>query len=115
MAQRAVRPLKSHARPLGTPQRDEGQNMPVDPKEFWEAKLLGWEQGRYGSPDRPPGFLEWIANRSSASLRFRVSITPELLQPFLSNKHVVELDRKSTRLNSSHLGISYAVFCLKKK
>src|ERR1039458_5595230 len=32
-------------------------------------------------------------------------------------KHLPELqpDRKSTRLNSSHLGISYAVFCLKKK
>src|SRR5256885_8724420 len=30
--------------------------------------------------------------------------------------HVVNLeDRKSTRLNSSHLVISYAVFCLKKK
>src|SRR5262245_47915275 len=28
--------------------------------------------------------------------------------------HILE-DRKSTRLNSSHLGISYAVFCLKKK
>src|SRR5256885_13140470 len=27
----------------------------------------------------------------------------------------VSLDRKSTRLNSSHLVISYAVFCLKKK
>src|SRR5207253_11374612 len=26
-----------------------------------------------------------------------------------------ELDRKSTRLNSSHVAISYAVFCLKKK
>src|SRR5690242_21924509 len=26
-----------------------------------------------------------------------------------------ELDRKSTRLNSSHMSISYAVFCLKKK
>src|SRR5699024_11351122 len=26
-----------------------------------------------------------------------------------------ELDRKSTRLNSSHVSISYAVFCLKKK
>src|ERR1035438_10759988 len=26
-----------------------------------------------------------------------------------------QLDRKSTRLNSSHLGISYAVFCLKKE
>src|SRR2546430_1478167 len=29
--------------------------------------------------------------------------------------HVLELDRKSTRLNSSHSQISYAVFCLKKK
>src|SRR5471030_3484468 len=28
---------------------------------------------------------------------------------------MLSLDRKSTRLNSSHLGISYAVFCLKKK
>src|SRR5205814_10178976 len=28
---------------------------------------------------------------------------------------LVQIDRKSTRLNSSHLGISYAVFCLKKK
>src|SRR5436853_3365060 len=28
---------------------------------------------------------------------------------------ILEQDRKSTRLNSSHLGISYAVFCLKKK
>src|SRR5262245_32538690 len=28
---------------------------------------------------------------------------------------LTEVDRKSTRLNSSHLGISYAVFCLKKK
>src|SRR5258705_11287844 len=28
---------------------------------------------------------------------------------------IPSLDRKSTRLNSSHLGISYAVFCLKKK
>src|SRR5262245_65033746 len=30
-------------------------------------------------------------------------------------KHQTFGDRKSTRLNSSHLGISYAVFCLKKK
>src|SRR2546426_6219309 len=29
--------------------------------------------------------------------------------------HTLRLDRKSTRLNSSHLVISYAVFCLKKK
>src|SRR5256885_10984799 len=32
-----------------------------------------------------------------------------------SDKTSVEKDRKSTRLNSSHLVISYAVFCLQKK
>src|SRR5438874_3113128 len=32
-----------------------------------------------------------------------------------NNKDGPELDRKSTRLNSSHVEISYAVFCLKKK
>src|SRR5688500_1437569 len=31
------------------------------------------------------------------------------------NRLMEEIDRKSTRLNSSHLVISYAVFCLKKK
>src|SRR5688572_32418359 len=32
-----------------------------------------------------------------------------------ANNHKVLIDRKSTRLNSSHSQISYAVFCLKKK
>src|SRR5699024_1261772 len=32
-----------------------------------------------------------------------------------SNVLVIFIDRKSTRLNSSHVSISYAVFCLKKK
>src|SRR5256885_5355840 len=39
-------------------------------------------------------------------------------QVFALNDHIASLptlDRKSTRLNSSHLVISYAVFCLKKK
>src|SRR2546421_7056277 len=51
----------------------------------------------------------------------------DALQPFLGlgiGQHVnqeaehsllVDIDRKSTRLNSSHDQISYAVFCLKKK
>src|SRR5690554_7185608 len=33
----------------------------------------------------------------------------------MANKIGALLDRKSTRLNSSHVRISYAVFCLKKK
>src|SRR5258705_7280338 len=36
-------------------------------------------------------------------------------QLHLVGDDVGKRDRKSTRLNSSHLGISYAVFCLKKK
>src|SRR5438045_5968929 len=36
------------------------------------------------------------------------------LDLFVGGVHANHLDRKSTRLNSSHLGISYAVFCLKK-
>src|SRR5256885_2947144 len=38
-----------------------------------------------------------------------------LLAELGGNLGEVTLDRKSTRLNSSHLVISYAVFCLKKK
>src|SRR5947207_12434578 len=36
-------------------------------------------------------------------------------QPLRAHRVVHALDRKSTRLNSSHTVISYAVFCLKKK
>src|SRR5690606_9177780 len=40
----------------------------------------------------------------------------EILAGFEYNGHrITNLDRKSTRLNSSHVKISYAVFCLKKK
>src|SRR3712207_8694954 len=38
-----------------------------------------------------------------------------VLQSCISAMHAHPEDRKSTRLNSSHANISYAVFCLKKK
>src|SRR5690625_5964538 len=34
---------------------------------------------------------------------------------WVAGKPFIKTDRKSTRLNSSHVAISYAVFCLKKK
>src|SRR5207245_9342698 len=40
---------------------------------------------------------------------------PSIQMYFLSRVGINGLDRKSTRLNSSHGSISYAVFCLKKK
>src|ERR1039458_4077546 len=50
----------------------------------------------------------WLAIRESRSTVLRVNplVTYQIWQ--------AGTDRKSTRLNSSHLGISYAVFCLKK-
>src|SRR2546426_5745897 len=39
----------------------------------------------------------------------------DLIAPYWADLHDDDTDRKSTRLNSSHLVISYAVFCLKKK
>src|SRR5205814_8277479 len=39
----------------------------------------------------------------------------EPAEPEVEEPAAAQPDRKSTRLNSSHLGISYAVFCLKKK
>src|SRR5690625_5374428 len=39
----------------------------------------------------------------------------ELGQIAAALEHMRKIDRKSTRLNSSHVAISYAVFCLKKK
>src|SRR5438477_4294886 len=48
-----------------------------------------------------------------------VSLLPAVLglsgRIYLISAIVLGLDRKSTRLNSSHMSISYAVFCLKKK
>src|SRR5690606_35267960 len=42
-------------------------------------------------------------------------VTPLSVATTWTQVHLLETDRKSTRLNSSHVKISYAVFCLKKK
>src|SRR5690242_20935816 len=72
----------------------------------------------------------WLVYRLSGSVfllgvvGFFGQIPTLLLAPFAGvlvdrwNRHrilVITQDRKSTRLNSSHMSISYAVFCLKKK
>src|SRR5437764_15484897 len=45
----------------------------------------------------------------------RGPMTAQFLARPIVGRQVLHLDRKSTRLNSSHRCISYAVFCLKKK
>src|SRR5438045_5896507 len=62
-------------------------------------------------------YLLTAAIRRDGSSRFgrnsKYGYFPSLTAGWILSKE--HLDRKSTRLNSSHLGISYAVFCLKKK
>src|SRR6266480_7612327 len=57
-----------------------------------EARRIGPLAGRHGQHDRL-----------------------DVLQALVVRVDRPERDRKSTRLNSSHMSISYAVFCLKKK
>src|SRR5258705_6673439 len=59
----------------------------------------------------PISDLAFSAGASGLSVR----ATDASLLSTLDGRLVEGRDRKSTRLNSSHLGISYAVFCLKKK
>src|SRR3712207_8311851 len=53
----------------------------------------------------PPGSLDPVAHSVADTLFWGEQLM----------EHAMFLDRKSTRLNSSHANISYAVFCLKKK
>src|SRR2546428_1783969 len=62
----------------------------------------------------------WRSDKESSTMRISIKSTCWIYLPLVyiaSDKLYtqVEGDRKSTRLNSSHDQISYAVFCLKKK
>src|SRR2546430_5290426 len=56
-----------------------------------------------------------MQNRHDAAPNADVAAQVEAYWIELATQHVPRADRKSTRLNSSHSQISYAVFCLKKK
>src|SRR3712207_8302046 len=72
---------------------------------------------------RRPTRSAWLVNllaRDTTAMRRLSTLGRELrdAQTELAHselRHLAEQDRKSTRLNSSHANISYAVFCLKKK
>src|SRR5690625_6236792 len=69
------------------------------------------------SPARPGTGLSEVVAQEDFSALFRLRISLHIVQLFGEHMFVEvgRLDRKSTRLNSSHVAISYAVFCLKKK
>src|SRR3712207_7942346 len=67
----------------------------------------------FRSPVIPPDLRPLVPLEGG---RFATSDLNDLYRRVINrNNRLKNLDRKSTRLNSSHANISYAVFCLKKK
>src|SRR5690242_18952534 len=59
--------------------------------------------------------VSWTRHQAATPLRFVPVIMMSSSPRAKSVTAARDADRKSTRLNSSHMSISYAVFCLKKK
>src|SRR2546426_5429203 len=74
-----------------------------------QAELIGRE------PPRQRDQEHGRDQREPASHRAPKSPVGRSARMMAIGAKIVNIDRKSTRLNSSHLVISYAVFCLKKK
>src|SRR5438045_7280568 len=105
----------------------------VHPNGFRLGVYRNWE-AKWFAPDKEykPLLLEDVRLRRMLMIRLKnaglarietersssaLTITLHTAKPGIvigkGGTSVDQLDRKSTRLNSSHLGISYAVFCLK--
>src|SRR5690606_39391612 len=76
-----------------------------------EAALVLNEKGDAVNASKPWNF----SITKNVAAMFLTVILMLLFFFSLANYHKKNKDRKSTRLNSSHVKISYAVFCLKKK
>src|SRR5690349_21953979 len=73
------------------------KQLPIEPWDYIAANGLGFFEGN---------IIKYITRAAKTKNR------DDLLK---AQHYLAKLDRKSTRLNSSHVEISYAVFCLKKK
>src|SRR2546430_7824007 len=70
--------------------------------------------GKVVHDDRGHAVWQWVKQTSRIAIESTSRLLRKLEAPDLKVEDTKE-DRKSTRLNSSHSQISYAVFCLKKK
>src|SRR5690242_21236220 len=84
------------------------------------CQLSFYPRHLHSSPTRRSSDLAPVRRRPIPPFDNFVAARPDFLKDALGNSLGFDrtdfvLDRKSTRLNSSHMSISYAVFCLKKK
>src|SRR5205814_7168041 len=83
---------------------------------FDEAEPLARRGGELVGDDPPAGDQLWCQVQARVlAHRGEHAEAERFAREAVAGHEQTDKDRKSTRLNSSHLGISYAVFCLKKK
>src|SRR5690606_6095623 len=89
-----------------------------DPREGIDffPLLVDYEERMY-AVGKIPGSWFRREGRPAESAILAARMVDRTLRPLFPEgfRNDVQVDRKSTRLNSSHVKISYAVFCLKKK
>src|SRR5690625_1144108 len=88
------------------------------PKLFYSSSACIYPEYNQMDPDNPKGTEESAYPAAPDSEYGREKLFSERLYLTYQRNHgiqvkIARLDRKSTRLNSSHVAISYAVFCLK--
>src|SRR2546426_8638043 len=97
------------------PERRSSQHRDVSLREQSLGKGPGGEGGALEHSAEVGETVERACRRRAADPIDRIQAPrQEIALGAKSHHHASDRDRKSTRLNSSHLVISYAVFCLKK-
>src|SRR5699024_11554526 len=94
------------------PVSQEGIQALIDHDDFEVTRQEGLTEAQ---------IIDIIHDFDAVIVRSQTTVTKRIIQHAKNLKMIaragvgVDKDRKSTRLNSSHVSISYAVFCLKKK
>src|SRR5438067_10441277 len=96
-------------KPEVTPARIEEMMMNTRMQLLKISEVLSIKCGKRIDPELPWPFF--IAIDFESMDKYAISREDSIFVKFMEEV----IDRKSTRLNSSHVSISYAVFCLKKK
>src|SRR3712207_9018904 len=81
---------------------------------LFRSSLYALFLGTAGEPGMTHPFQLTVA-RTDGSANIYLEAAAGVTTFLLAGRYIEARDRKSTRLNSSHANISYAVFCLKKK
>src|SRR5207249_9876437 len=99
------------------------RRSPLSPLFPYTTLFRSWAAGSSGRAFRPQTVSEESVTPTITDTHRRALIVQGIRAPWVRSPRGTGIprrvrnreDRKSTRLNSSHVSISYAVFCLKKK